>query len=583
MLDALTDQFLPQAWSTALPDWKTRIMARQSLIPALPLDEARADKALRIFKQLRVPDIKNRPTHGEVCDQWVFDLVRAVFGAFDKETQARMIREYFLMIPKKNGKTSLAAAIMVTALILNERPDAEMVLIAPTLGVADRSFKQAAGIINLTVMKSGMALSDLFWVRANIRTIRHLSQDIPSELVIKAADTDVITGSKASYVLIDETHEFASKPKAADVFIELRGGTSHEDNTGFVMQITTQSKKPPAGVFKQELQRARAVRDGQIRLPLLPILYELPPDVAKDGGWRDRKTWPLVNPHMGRSISEAFLMEQLIAADRAGKDALAKLASQHFNVEIGQALSDGWIGADFWGTAIDSEPVTLQSLRERCEVIVVGVDGGGADDLLGAAFTGRCRVTKNWLTVFKAWAHPTVLERRKDIVPTLQDFAASGDLKICEYPGQDYDELVDDIAALNDEGLLPAENAIGVDAAGITALVDLLDAAGIVFEQRVAIRQGYQLNSAIRGMERKLMDGTYRHGGQPMMVWVLGNAKAEDKGNAVFITKEVSGRAKIDPLHAGFNAFMLMSRNPVAKGLQNLSDFLSNPVVRRSA
>jgi phage terminase large subunit-like protein len=59
-------------------------------------------------------------------------------------------------------------------------------------------------------------------------------------------------------------------------------------------------------VFKSELTMARAVRDGKMKLPLLPVLYELPLRASKDGGWKDRKLWPLVNPNIGRSTSESF-------------------------------------------------------------------------------------------------------------------------------------------------------------------------------------------------------------------------------------------------------------------------------------
>jgi phage terminase large subunit-like protein len=136
-------------WSTACPDWKERIMQRKSLIPKLPLFDFEAEKALRIFKRLRVPDIIGQPTYGEACDAWVFDLVRVIFGSFDVEAKRRMIREFFLLVPKKNGKSSIAAGIIVTAAILNMRPEAELLLIAPTKKIAEIAFRQAIGIIKL--------------------------------------------------------------------------------------------------------------------------------------------------------------------------------------------------------------------------------------------------------------------------------------------------------------------------------------------------------------------------------------------------------------------------------------------------
>jgi phage terminase large subunit-like protein len=556
-LDApLTDP----AWSTALPDWKGRILAGKSLVPDLPLFDEVAEKALRIFKRLRVPDVIGNPTYGEACKSWVFDFVRAVFGSYDPQTKRRMIREFFLLVPKKNGKSSIAAAIIVTAAIMNERPEAELLLIAPTKTIADISFKQALGIIKLDP-----ELLKMFHAQEHLKKLTHRVSN--AVIVIKAADTDAITGAKSTFTLIDETHEFATKSKAAAVFLELRGALAARPD-GFLLQITTQSKEPPSGVFKQELDNARAVRDGEIALPILAVLYELPIEVAEKGGWKDRKTWGLVNPNLNVSVDEAFLADQLITAERAGPAAMALLASQHFNVEVGIGLkANTWVGAKFWLPAAASVPwLSLEAMLDRCEVAVAGIDGGGLDDLFGLAVIGRETGTKDWLHWGHAWAHPEVLEQRKDIAPKLLDFEQDGDLTICTYATQDLEEVSQLIGLINDRGLMPEAAAVGLDPAGVASLVDELSAIGITAEQMVAIGQGYRLSSAIWGLERKLKDRTLLHAGRPMMSWVLSNAKSEQRGSAVIITKEAAGKAKIDPLVATFNAVMLMSRNPQATG-----------------
>ncbi len=355
-------------WDTSCLDWESRIMSGRSLVPHFPgLNQAEAAKAVRIFNRLKLPDVIGTPTLEKAMGDWFRDIVAALFGSYDTQTDRRAIQEVFTAVPKKNSKSTGAAAIMVTAAIINRRPEAELLLIAPTKEIADISFRQASGMV-----KGDPDLANLFHLQRHIRTITH--RESGAMMQIKAADTDAITGVKATFILIDETHVFASKAHAADVFVELRGALASRPD-GFLMQITTQSKTPPAGVFRSELHSARRVRDGKQKLPLLPIIYELPKSIEEE--WFTPENMSRVNPNLGRSVNVDFLNRELAKAQEEGPAQLALFASQHANKEIGLALqSDTWAGALHWKEQGDKE-LTLETILEVSDVIVVGIDGGG--------------------------------------------------------------------------------------------------------------------------------------------------------------------------------------------------------------
>lgn len=548
----------PPQWTTACPDWERRIVAGESLIPCPPLFQASADAGLAIFRELRAVDVAGSPTLGQISRPWLIDFVSAVFGAYDPDTGRRLITEFFLLISKKNGKSTDAAGIMLTALLLNWRRSGEMGILAPTIEVANNAWRPARDAI-----RADEELSDLLHVQDHIRTITH--RETKATLQVVAADSETVAGKKWIVTLIDELWLFGKRPNADAMLREATGGLASRPE-GFVIYSTTQSDEPPAGVFKDKLQYARAVRDGRIHDPaFLPVLYEFPQALIDSGEARTPRYFYVTNPNLGASVDERFLERELRKAEEGDEAALRGFLAKHLNIEIGLNLrSDRWAGADFWEKR--GEPtITFESVLRRCEVVVVGIDGGGLDDLLGLAILGREKVTRRWLLWSHGWAHRIALERRKGIATKLQDFAADGDLTIVDSPGEDVAQVADYICRVREAGLLPEKAGIGVDSAGIVDIVDeLMGPREFVDGQILAISQGWKLNSAIKTTERKLAGGELLHSGSAFMAWCVGNAKIETKGNAVYVTKQASGVGKIDPVMAMFDAVALMALNPEA-------------------
>ncbi|ORL58104.1 terminase large subunit [Pseudomonas putida] len=539
-------------WTTACPDWERRLIRRQSIIPP-PIFIEEAERAVQIFKELRVPDLPGKPRMADCCDEWVFDFVRVIFGGYDSETGKQLIREFGLLISKKNTKSTIAAGIMLTALILCWREEEEHLILAPTREVADNAFKPAAAMV-----RADDELSAMFHVQDHIRTIT--DRTTRNSLKVVAADTDTVSGKKAGKVLVDELWVFGKKPGAEAMFMEALGGQISRDE-GWVIYLTTQSDEPPAGVFKERLQYWRDVRDGVVEdRKTLGILYEFPKEMIEDKSYLVPENFYITNPNLGRSVSAEWLEDQLRKKQGSTDGSIQQFLAKHLNIEIGLNLrSNRWAGADFWEESV--LPCSFEDLLARSEVIDFGIDGGGLDDLLGAYAIGREKETGQKLGWGKAWAHPSVLQRRKEIAPALRDFAGQGHLALVERVGDDVEELADIAAQIHDVGLL---DKIGVDPAGLGAILDKLQERGIPEDKIKGISQGWQLGGAIKTAERWLADGSFSPADQPMMAWCVGNAKVEPRANSIMITKQASGSAKIDPLMAMFNAVTLMALNPPA-------------------
>lgn len=559
-----------ERWDLSRPDWEQQIREHKTLLPNLPLNTAEGEIALRIFDELRLPDVPGQPRFGDSTGQWFRDLVMAAFGSWFPAQQKRMIRDIFALAPKGSAKTSYGAGFMLTTMILNSRPRAEALFIGPTQAVSDRAYEQAAGII-----EADPQLKKWFRTRDHIKTIVDLRNG--SEMKVKTFDLNILTGSILICVLLDELHLLGRNAHTTKVLRQIRGGLD-KTAEGLLLITTTQSDSAPTGAFKDELNYARNMRDGKYRdkdvRSMLPMLYEFPKAIASDPArWQDTTNWPMVMPNIGRPITVEAMASDWGSEREKGDHAIQIWASQHLNIEIGVGTRDDtWAGAEFWERRVDRTfhgEEGLKRLLMTCDVVTIGIDGGGLDDLLGLCVLGRERTTRRWIAWHKAWAHRSVLKRRKAMAAKLEELDATEHFSLVEdEEGGDIEAVADIVEQCRDAGVLPDYGAIGADPAAVSDIVDELERRGFTVDtaeskgQILAVSQGYKLQTAVKVAERRLAHKQMIHDGSDLMVWCVTNTKAVQRGNALMVTKEVATTAKIDPVMAMFNAVHLMAMNP---------------------
>lgn len=576
-------------WTTACPDWERRIVERESLIPFQPLFPGEALAAREVLLNLRLVDVPGRPTMGEVARPWSTDFADVVFGSYDPSSGIRWINDVHLDIAKKNIKSTLAAGIMLTALVRNWRDSGEFYILAPTKEIADNSFFPARDMVH-----ADQELKDMMLVQPNFRMITH--RNTKAFLKVIAADQETVGGKKTIGLFIDELHLFGKRNNAEAMLREAKGGLASRPE-GFVISASTKPDGAPAGVYAQRLEYFRNVRDGKIRDPRsFGLIYEHPKRFIESGDYKKREYFYIPNPNLGASVQEQYLVDELAKAEHSGQAALVNFYAKHLNVQPTMAMrSDGWAGALVWSRGVEVG-LTLDDILRRCEVVTIGIDGGGLDDLLGIAVIGRERETNRWLGWATGFISTIGLLRRKANAEDYLRFKRSGELQVFRF-GDDTPEVtqelessaifielmdgvseastdpkslpadiqfvVDLVRRVRDQGLLAQ---VGVDAAGIGGIVDALASIGVTQDADTldAVRQGIALMGAIKTVERKLADRSFRHGAQSLLTWCVGNLRVIPTPTAMRVARDEAGFGKVDPAMALFNAAHLMSLNPEA-------------------
>lgn len=536
-------------WSTCLEDWQSKIVNEESLIPCPPLNKQVADIAVKIFKSLILVDFYKK-TLGEVCKQWVFDFVAVIFGAYDPIERERYIKEFFLLIAKKNSKSTIASGIMLTAIILNERHSAQFVIVSPTKETSESSFRPVADMI-----KADPKLLKMFNVADHGKTITHLGTK--ATLKVLAFDANTLTGLKATGILVDEIHLLGNKPQADTILREAMGGMLSRPE-GFCIYLTTQSSGTPNGIFKQKLEYARAVRDGEvINNQFLPVLYEYPEAMLLDESYLDPKNWYIPNPNYDASLKIKDLVRQYEQIKDI-RESLQDFLSKHLNVQQTMNLK-----ANNWELFTDLLPrseidLSLEELIEQSEVISIGFDGARVYDLAGLTVTGRIKNTTEYLTWSHGWLNRLAIDKNKRSATKLLELEALKEITIVDQEAQQFTEITALIKMIDQSGKL---YQIGVDAAGLGNFKTDLEEAGVDINKIIPIRQGIQLQNYITAVEQLLFKGSIKFARQELIRWQASNTRLISKFNAVMISKEDS-TDKIDNIISMLNSIAIMVTNP---------------------
>lgn len=442
-----------------------------------------------------------------VLEGWETAIVANLFG-WKRADGLRRYRYLFLMVGRKNGKSALAAGIILYVMFCDGEPGAELYSAAADREQAKLIWDQAEGMIRQ---------SPELQARCTVYRRSIVLGDLSAKYLPLSADAYTKHGYNAHVVVVDELHAQRNS-ELVDVLRTSMGARTQP----MMIYVTTSDYDRPS-VCNDELEYAEAVRDGREGFAdpeYLPVIYAAPIECQGDGSWIEPEVWRLANPNMDVSIFGSFLTSECRKAQLqpTKRNTFLRL---HLNIRTQQDIR--WIPIEEWDLC-DGD-LSWEEMRDDLEGNRCwgGLDASATQDL-----TAFVLYFPEWHSVLAwFWAPQLSAEDRSRAgeAPYIE-WAEMGALRLTPGRVVDYDLVEEDVLGICERYDVVD---IGLDRWNTTQLMTHLIEEGL---EIVPFGQGYQsMSYPCKELEKLIISHALEHGGHPVLRWNAQNVSIKEKGD----------------------------------------------------
>lgn len=451
-------------------------------------------------------------------EPWQRQFIGHLFGWKQRENGRRRYSEALLYIPKKSGKTALAAGIGLIMLVADNEPGAEVYSAAGDVDQARLLFDFAHHSV-----EANATLRENIEVYVGYKAMKYADVQTPTQSYWKVLSAEAKTkhGPNPHCILIDELH-IQHDWELIDTLS--RGVVAREQPLTVYLTTADYDRPSPCNEI---YERACGIRDGVIPDPtFLPVIYE----ARETDDWTSEAVWRKANPNYGVTLEPDYFHREVAKAleSRTKENSFKRL---HLNIRT--TAQRKWLDLSEWDASGDSG-LTIEKLEGA--PCYVGVDLGSTDDLTvcGLYFPQSCAFT------CRVFAPEVTIERRIEY----QQWREAGFLEAM--PGKVADQAYVKQAVLDAKETYQVLDVAYDPWHAAQLAKELEDDEGVPV---IEFRQGYRsLNEPSKALEKMVMKGELTHFANPVLRWMAANVevKEDPAGNIKPMKPGKSSPKKID-------------------------------------